>query len=215
MFIPFGLIVEYVCMIFAFRYLAGEKNVLWSSFKWFMLLTVVVETVGYVLLVSDIVNHGMYNIYLPLETFFKFYILYLLCRDYFKVSYIVVPFLLLFSAIWIYDSVITDFTKYGVRSNSVASLGILVICCAYFYFFLKKEEYVNIYEHPPFWIITGLFFFNLGGMAVFVFFDYLASIYLKQHIPIRFIIFTLLNFMLYGCWSYSFLCRYRNKALSS
>ncbi|MBV9986967.1 MAG: hypothetical protein JO301_04775 [Chitinophagaceae bacterium] len=214
MLLPLGLVAEIVCMLFAFRFLAGEENY-WGSFRWFMVFTVVVETIGYVLLMQGKVNHGLYNLYLPVEMFFKYYILYRLCRSYFRVTYWIIPFLVLFVALYIFEGITNHFDRYSVQSNSVAALGILIICVSYFYHFLKKDEYVNIYEHAPFWIITALFFFYLGGTACNLFFDYLADIYRKQHIPVRFIIFTILNFMLYGCWSYSFVCRYRRKISSS
>ena len=152
---------------------------------------------------------------MPIEVLFKYFVLYRLCRDYFRVEYIVVPFLLAFTGLWVYESTDSHFEKYSVMANSVASVGILIISCLYFYHFLKKEEYVNIYEHAPFWIITALFFFYLGGTACNLFFNYLASIYIKQHIPVRYITFTLLNFIMYGCWSYSFLCKYRQAISSS
>jgi hypothetical protein len=64
-------------------------------------------------------------------------------------------------------------------------------------------------QHPPFWIVTGLFFFNFGSIACNLFFDYLMVKIPKEYIPINYIIFTVLNFILYGCWSYAFICRYR------
>lgn len=215
MLFPFTQIAEIICLVIAFRFLTGEKGSFWNTFRWFMLVTVLVEIAGHTMLTMNIPNHWLYNLYLPVEMVFKYFILFRICERYFRVSYLVIPFMVLFWALYLYDSISAGFTEYGVRSNSVASVGILAICCSYFYYFLKKEEYVDIYQHAPFWIVTALFFFYLGGLACNVFFKYLASIYARHHIPIRYIIYTLLNFIFYGCWSYSFICRYRKTTSSS
>lgn len=214
MLFPYSLLFEIVCLFLAFRYL-DKKNGNWGYFRWFMLLTVIVETTGFILLTLRHPNHWLYNIYLPLEMGFKFYILYILCYRYFRVELLLAPFLLLFAGFYLYESIGSGFSKYSFMSNSIGSIGIIIICCSYFYHFLKKEDYVNIYVHAPFWIITGLFFFYFGTTACNIFFNYLASIYVKQHLPIRYIVFTMLNFILYGCWSYSFICKYRQPISSS
>ncbi|NCI47820.1 hypothetical protein GWC94_14280 [Sediminibacterium sp. WSJ-3] len=179
-----------------------------------MLFTVMVEIAGHAMLSMNVPNHWLYNLYLPVEMLFKYYLLYKICNGYFPVKYLAVSFLALFGLLYAYEGIASGFNEYSVWSNSAASVGILTICCFYFYYFLKKEEYVDIYQHAPFWIVTALFFFYLGGTACNVFFKYLANIYEKQHIPVRYIIYTLLNFIFYGCWSYSFVCRYRQTTSS-
>ncbi len=214
MLFPFSILFEIACLFLAWRYLDNKKGN-WGYFRWFMLLTVIVEIIGFILLTLKHPNHWLYNIYLPLEMGFKFYILYKLCYRLFRVELLLAASLVLFAGFYFYESFSSGFSKYSFMSNSIGSIGIIIICCSYFYHFLKKEDYVNIYTHAPFWIITGLFFFYFGTTACNIFFNYLASIYVKQHIPIRYIVFTMLNFILYGCWSYSFICKYRQPISSS
>lgn len=215
MLFPVSQIIELICLVIAFRYLGAVESRFWKSFRWFLLITVLFEITGFTLSYLHINNHGVYNLYLPIETLFKYYVLYRLCRDYFKVQYWIMGFLAVFGILYLYQSIDSGFSQYSYIANSVMSVSMIIICCFYFYYFLKKEEYVNIYQHAPFWIITSLFFFYLGSTACNLFFTYLASIYVKQHIPIRFITFSLLNFIMYSCWSYSFICKYRQaKSLS-
>lgn len=202
-------------MIIAFVYLGRVQSAFWRSFRWFMLVTVAVEITGHTLRYRGINNHGLYNLYMPVETFYKYYLLYRLCRDYFKVAYWILPFAGIFTILYLYESIDSKFSSYSYIANSVMSISIVIITCLYYYYFLKKEEYVDIYKHAPFWIITALFFFNLGSTACNVFWSYLSNIYATQHIPVRFIIFSLLNFIMYGCWSYSFICKYRQTISSS
>ena len=215
MLFPFSQIFEVVCLFFAFRYLTGTEKSFWKSFRWFLLVTVLLETAGFILQNTGGNNHWIYNLYLPIEVLFKFYVFYKLCKGYFKVQYWLLGFLAIFAILYLSESIDNGFREYSYVSNSVASVAIIILCCFYFYYFLKKEEYVNIYEHAPFWVITALFFFYLGTTACNIFFNYLASIYVKQHIPIRYITFTMLNFIMYGCWSYSFVCKYRQTISSS
>jgi hypothetical protein len=215
MLLPFSQVFETICLIIAFRYLSVVESSFWRSFRWFMLITVIVEITGHVLRSYDIKNHGLYNMYLPVEASFKYYVLYRLCRNYFKVGYWIIPFAGIFCILYLSEGFMNGFNRYAYITNSVMSVSIVITCCLYYYYFLKKEEYVNIYTHAPFWIITALFFFYLGSTACNVFWSYLSNIYATQHIPVRFIIFSLLNFIMYGCWSYSFICKYRQTISSS
>jgi len=215
MLFPFSQVFEIICLIIALRYLGRFGNTFWGSFRWFMLITVILEVTGHILRSRGINNHGLYNLYMPVETLFYYYVLYRLCRDYFKVAYWLIPFTGIFCILYLYESISTGFSRYSYITNSVMSVSVVIICCLYYYYFLKKEEYVNIYEHAPFWIITALFFFYLGSTACNVFWSYLSNIYATQQIPVRFIIFALLNFIMYGCWSYSFICKYRQTISSS
>jgi hypothetical protein len=215
MLFPFSQVFEIICLIIAFRYLGKVNNSFWGSFRWFLLFTVIVEITGYTMREKGINNHGLYNLYMPVESIFKYYVLYRLCRNYFRVEYWIIPFAVIFGILYLYESIDSGFSRYSYITNSVMSVSIVITCCLYFYYFLKKEEYVNVYLHAPFWIITSLFFFYLGSTACNIFFYYLSNIYATQHIPVRFIIFALLNFIMYGCWSYSFVCKYRQTISSS
>ena len=209
-FFPFSEVIESICMLLSFVYLSNGKVGYWSYFRWFMLFTVALELTGFTLyFVYHLNNHWLYNINLPIEFAFVSGVLYKICSPYFKVLVWLVPGFLLFTGFYLYESINSHFTLYSVISNNIASVIIIIISCFYFYHFLKKEEYVNIYQHPPFWIITGLFFFYFGSTACNVFYNYLASINLKQQIPVRFITFAILNFILYSCWIRAFLCKYR------
>jgi hypothetical protein len=209
---PIGQSVEILCFLLAIRcFYRGERSY-WKWFIWFMLITVIVEILGYTLPID---NYWMYNLYLLVEIVFKFYVLYRICKPYFSVQYLALACLLVFVAFYLYESINSGFLQYSVQSNAIASIQILIICCCYYYYFLKKEEYVDIYKHAPFWVVTGLFFFYLGSSAANPFFNYLATINQKQGIPVRYIIMTVLSVILYGCWSYAFLCRYRKTTSSS
>lgn len=181
-------------------------------FRWFMIVTVLAECTGFTLrTVYHQPNHWVYNIFLFVEIFFTGWILYKCCKDYFPVLKVIIPCLTVSLCLYVYESIRSGFTAYSTLSNDVLTVMTILVCCLYYYYFLKKEEFVNIYQHYPFWVVTGLFFFYLGTSACNIFFDYLAIINSTQNKPIRYLTFVVLNFILYSCWSYSFLCRYRQK----
>ncbi|SJZ63600.1 hypothetical protein [Sediminibacterium ginsengisoli] len=213
---PFNEIIEIICLLFAFVCLTNQKAGFWQWFRWFLLFTVLVEISGGILRKSlHYDNHWLYNLYLPIETIFKGLVLYRLCRNYFNVKVWLIAAFASFSAIYLYESFTSGFREYSMIANNITSVSFIVISCLFFYYFLQKEEYVNIYMHPPFWVVAGLFLFYFGSTSCNIFYTYLADINARQNIPVRYFIFVVLNFIFYSCWSYSFLCKYRQTTSSS
>ena len=199
-----------ICFIFSIIYLSKKKVGYWRYFIWFMLFTVVSEITGHVLTVFfQKNNHWIYNIYLPVETVFICWLFYKICIPYFNSKPWLIVWLTVFFSLYLYQSIKTDFLEFSWISNSASSVFFVFFSCLYYYQLLKHEEYLNLLTFPTFWIVNGIFFFHFGSTSSNLFFDYLVSINLKSAIPIRYIIYIILNFILYGCWSYGFLCKYR------
>src|SRR5678815_4941322 len=85
------LFIETTCLLFAVLCLRKEHS-LWKGFIPFLILTVAVEATGYILFfVEGLNNHWVFNLYLFFEMAFIFYLLYRLCREYFKAGYLLLP----------------------------------------------------------------------------------------------------------------------------
>lgn len=209
------IFIEAACFLFALFYLRTQKG-WWKNFIWFLGLSVLFETGGYFLyFVYHIQNHWLFNIFLPIEISFLCYVLYHICRNYFKIQWYLLVVLAGFFIMYLIESVQSKWTEYSGIANSFASVVIVLLCCLFYYFLLKGERYIHLNTYPQFWIISGLFVFYLGSIGVGLFVNQLAAIYIKSKIPIRYIIMLVLNFILYACWSYAFLCRYRQNISSS
>lgn len=210
---PFAIIVEFICLVFSLLYLVKEKTGLYAYFKWMLLLTVIVETVGYLMITyfHQKTNHWLHNLLMPVTTCFVFYVMHWLNRLYFNTKPWLIAGLSIFFMLYFYESFASNFKEFSSVSNSFVSVCFIIVCGLYYYYLLKQDEYINLAKHPPFWIITGCFFFYFGRTACNFFYTYLITIHQKNGIPIRYFIFIVLNFILYSCWSYAFICKYKQK----
>ncbi len=207
---PYSIVFEFGCLLF-FLALAWRRIIgWWQLFAWLLLLTLATEITGYCMYyLHHLKNHWLYNLFLPFEFLLTCRILYRICQPNFNSRTLLLLGSFIFTVLYLVESFHAHFSSFSSYANDFSSIWILVICFLYFYHLLKQKEYISLLQHPPFWIVTGLFFFNFGSIACNLFFDYLMVKIPKEYIPINYIIFTVLNFILYGCWSYAFICRYR------
>jgi len=200
--------LELVAFIISFFCLRSSKAGWYKHFIWFLLLVVITENTGFFLYFHfHMLNHWVYNLYLPVEIAFKSWLFYKVCKPYFNCKKIVVASLLIFYSVYVIEGWPHHYLKYNSITNSVFSVWLIVMCLLYFYYFLNDAEFVNIYQHPPFWIVIGLFFFYFVSTASNLFFDYISDLNKKSFRPFRYIIFLILDFLLYASWSYAFLCK--------
>jgi hypothetical protein len=208
--------IELACLLICVAALSADRQ-WWRAFIWFMLLTVLTEAWGFLLyfhIYPGKSNEWVYNCYLPLEMAFKCVVLAKIMKIYgiksgwFTAGYAV------FFLIWIYESFQSGFMRYSGMANMSGSIMIIICCCLFYYQLLRATEYVDLPHYPPFWIVSGLFIFYFGSTGLNSFIVQLQRIYASTGIPIRFIIMVVLNFILYTCWSYAFLCHKRNRISS-
>jgi len=215
---PYFILLEIICFIISIFSIANKKSGWWKYFVWFLAFTILVEVAGYGIVKLSFQkesNHWLYNLSLPVEFLFISWALYKICIPTFNCKPVIISGLAIFVIIYIIESISSGFLEYSFRANSFASAWITIICCLYFYYLLKQDDYIVISAHAPFWIITGCFFFYFGTTSCNFFYDYLKVINTNQNIPVRYIIFNVLNFILYSCWSYAFICKYRQTISSS
>jgi hypothetical protein len=214
---PFAILFEAICLALSIFLLSGKKAGWWRNFIWFLLLTVLVETSAYSIVVLSHMkssNHWLHNLFLPIEVSFIGWVLNKISSSYFNSKLWLMAGLAIFILAYFYESIKSGFLEYSSIANSIASVWIILICCLYYYYLLKEEEYINITTHPSFWIVSGCFLFYFGTTACNLFYFYLESINVQQRSPVRFYIFEAFNFIMYGSWSYAFLCKYRQMILS-
>lgn len=212
---PYIIVIEALCCTCGFIFLNKDKTV-WKYFKWILLLIVLKEIVGYatVIFMPDKNNHWWFNIFLPVDFVIYTLIFHHSCKRYFQDKWLIILGFVCFTIIYGYESYQSSFLKYSLVASNIAAVYYLLFCCLYYFFLLKQEEYEDILGSPVFWIITGLFVFYFARTACNVFFTYLVEINEVLLKPVRYIIFIILGFILYGLWSYAFLCRYRQRISS-
>lgn len=205
--ISFNIIIELICFLFAVRYLLKD-NSFWRLMLVYMGLVVITEVTGKYLAGLHQSNQWLYNIFLLIEAGFVGSMFYHLLKR--KVWIVSGLFLFLLSyALEVHHY---GFMKFLSYTNIVSS--ILFICLSFYYYFMliNEENYHDLVRHDAFWWVTGAIFYYFGGTVCNFLFDYLSRIDSQTlQYPVRYIIFCVLNFVLYSCWSYSFVCRYRQK----
>ena len=205
------LFVEIVCLSFAL-FLIRRFTGFWLYLLLYLIITVITELGGYawVFVLNHQSNHWIYTAYLPLSTFLISAVLHQLTSSV-KLRSLIISGYVLFFIGYLYEVTRTSFTSYPRYSNLFISLVIALVCLVWYYQLLKDEKYVQLISYPPFWIVSGLFLFYFGSTACNLFFTYLVDINKGINKPVRGMIFTVLNFIFYGCWAFAILCRYRRK----
>jgi hypothetical protein len=180
-----------------------------SFLKWFLpflLFIVAVELTGkYIASILHKNNGWLYNLSIPVEYLFYSFIIYQSVKSAsFKK-------LILFAAgIFFVYIIYTNFISPGIMKFNAGFLfygsGLMVLLSCLFFWDLFSETFiVSLVKHPVFWIVTGLFLFNLGEFSYNLFADMLfirgdkTGVFFRQ-------INNYLNLVLYICISIGLLC---------
>lgn len=207
-YISFNIGVELACFLFALYYLGKDRSS-WKLMVIFLCLVVITEVSGKQLTLLRISNQWLYNIFLLFEAAFVGCMFYSLLSK--RKAWIFYGFLL-FSGSYLLEIYFRGFQQFLSLTNLLSSTLFVVYSLYFYYELLQDEKHYDLPGHAPFWWVTGCLFFYFGGTACNIFFDQLSIIKSGDlRLPLRYIIFSLLNFILYSCWSYSFICRYQQR----
>jgi len=153
-------------------------------------------------------NHFIINMYLPVN--FCFYLL-LFILTFEKRSYknLVWMLLALFLVFYFSDILFLEgFYTFNIYSFCVGSILIVLCCLLYFTVLFTSEKVINYFASPPFWIATGLIFFYVGNLVQISLMNYIINNQLDPGGRIYELISIILNVILYGCITISFICNY-------
>lgn len=175
-----------------------------------MLITALLDGIGWFLI--HVLHHAnnawIYNIVMLVGIPFTFWILYNISKPLYKVKPWIMAGLLLFVVSFVIESSRLGFLyRYNRMTLVLMSVIFIVACGVYYYLLLRQEGYVLLSRYPPFWIVTGIFIFYFGGVALYVYLTNLQRVHLERGIAIHNYVMAVLNFILYGSWAYAFRCR--------
>jgi len=212
----FELIALFTSILF-YKDLKATKMVYFIPF---LLLTVFVDFVGYLLVLYNIrdKNYWLYNIFNTVEFIFYAYMF----TQYFKlpflrkVVFLFMPLVLIFSlSNYLFMQGTEHFHTYTLLFGSFF---LVFFCCCYFYEWVLPEQInQNLLKQPFFWVCVGLLLFYLGSVIINALYEYLRSNDMNEEGKhIYGLINQSLNVVLYSSFSISFiLCRNNRKIFLS
>jgi hypothetical protein len=180
-----------------------------SFLKWllpFLLFIVGIEIAGkYIASVLHKNNGWLYNVSIPLEYVFYSFVICQSVKNRFSKKVI------LFSAVIFCIYVLyTNVVSPGIMKFNAGFLfygsGLMVFfSCLFFWDLFSEKAVINPLKHSAFWVVSGLFLFNLGEFSYNLFADILfekrdkTAVFFHQ-------INNYLNLVLYICISIGLLC---------
>nr|WP_294943265.1 hypothetical protein [uncultured Mucilaginibacter sp.] len=204
---------EFLCFLAALIFLYRDKSAAWRLFMFYLLLTFCTETTGLVMRkVYGMPNLQLYNIFVLAECSFTSIFFYNLLKPYgYSIKWLygwLATFALMYTAeLWF-----THFKEFAAFSAAGMSIVFVLACLWFYYLKLTDERYEPLLSSGEFWWVSGALFFYFGSTACNIFFDYLSQNEVSTYNgSIRYIIFNVLNIILYSFWSFSSICRYRQR----
>lgn len=207
-------IIEFLTFIIAIICLLKDKSLFWKLAIAYMLVTFSTEFTA--VIIGRILhqhNVWLYNIYIIFENCFVSFGLYQFLKQYVNPK----PLILVGSGLiflsYCYEVFSHGFTEvfYSATNNLSAAIYVLY-SLYYFYVLLKDDNFIKLKYHPQFWWVVGVLFYYFGGTIINLF-DDVFRVKLSTGHWLRWYIYIILNLLLYSFWSYSFICRARQRRL--
>lgn len=204
---------EWICFIIAGICLFRDESPVWRGMIIFLLITCLAETLGIYIKVQYLAdpknvkpNVWVYNILLIFQAGFISILFASLLKVYIKSGPVILIGLALLSLLYIHEQIEHGSFKKHAITNIVMSVLFIVYSYYYFYLLLKDERNINLSFHPGFWWVAGILFFYFGAIIINLYYEKLRDLVESPKPYLRYI-FNILNVLLYGCWSYSFILR--------
>jgi len=206
--------VETICFLIAMICLFADTNIEWRLFILFLFITCITEMAGIrfkkLYLEDRIHNHPniwLYNILLLFQISFISLIFEKLLNRYINIKSIIILTVILLVSTYIYELIRHGIFRYNELTNTMMLVFIVLCSLYYYYLLLKDENYIELKYASDFWWVTGILFFYFGTTACNIFFESLSPEKMKSIKHLTYYIYCAFNIILYGCWSYSFICR--------
>ena len=187
--------------------LVKDGNFVWRSMIAYLLITCIVEILGIYIAKKVHNNNWVYNIFLLFETGFNSLMFAYLLDKYLRSKLLIISGLALFSVLYLLGLIDHGFLLYNNLTYTVMSVIYVFYSLYYYYYLIKDESYINLKHSPEFWWVAGTLFFYFSTTVCNLFDEKLEKIMITKTQNISYFIFQALNIILYGCWSYSFICR--------
>lgn len=197
---------ELICFFVATICLYKDKSPAWKWLAFYMLLVCVTEFCGVYIKNQDKHNSWVYNILLFFEIGTVLIMLQTIAGKYIKNKTMVIGSAIVLATIYVYDLSLHGIFKRNYYTNIALAIAAVILSLYYFYSLLKDEEYINLKYSAAFWWVFGTFFYYFVDTTLNVFYPVLSKMLIAPNDTFAYI-YKAANLILYGCWSYSFICK--------
>lgn len=205
---PYHLLAEWTCFIASLILLKNQWSPIALLTKIYLFLVVFVETICRYVIIYN--NQWVYNFSMVAEFIFGMWVIPKL-GDFKKARPITLACFVLFFVCYIADLIRhRGFDIYFDNSYTIGSAIMICLCVYYYYTIFFKEEYTTLSADPVFWFISGYLIYYTATTGFDTFFEELEKIPVGSDIPLGTVIMDVTNLILYGFWTFSFICL-RNK----
>jgi len=206
-YITFNTFFEIQCFIIAVICLTKDKNQEWRGLIVYLLITCLTELTGIYFKTHHQANQWPYNILLLCHILFTSYMFYSLLNKYINSKPIIHSGLAVLSLFYLYDTIQHGFFRFNMLTYNAMSVFFAFYSLFYFYLLLQHDTYIRLSISDEFWWTCGTLFFYFGSTAVNLFRGKPSPTKISSGHSTAYYIYIVLNMLMYGFWSYSFICR--------
>lgn len=178
-------------------------------FPLFLFITVVIEVIGWQLIMNGINATLLYNIFTTLEFEFYLFLLYNIIRNV-KFKHFILYALCIYPILVILNISIVQVNTFHSVTYSFGCLLIVTVCIYYFLELFQLPKSIDLKSEPAFWICSGLLFFYCCSFPLFGLLNFLHSV---SGVIMRNLasIVMILNILLYTSFIIAFICSLKSK----
>ncbi len=205
-YLTFNTGTEMICFLVALFCLPGNIKQVWPVLIPYLLIICMTEFAGIYLKRLHHPNQWPYNILLIVQIVINSLMFMYLFNQYIKSKMVIIIGVLILFVLYAYEIINHGFLLFNTITYNTMSVIFIMYCFYYFYLLLNDDAYIKLKYSANFWWVSGALFFYFGSTAVNIFRGRLSPIIIGEH-NLAYYIYILLNIMLYGLWSYSFICK--------
>ncbi len=212
-YLTWNTVIEIVCFLIALLALIKDRSAAWKGLIVFLFITCVAEITGKYIVLQYRIDHKphhntwVYSILLVFEMVFTSSMFFVLLKKTRYGKFMITYGLALLGLIYIYETFRIGFLAKHNLTTTVMAVLFVTYSLAYFYTLLKSDVYVDLKFSSEFWWISGSLFFYFGSTMCNLFYYKLSGIKPTPEHNLVYYIYCVLNLLMYGFWSYSFICR--------
>ncbi|HYF31654.1 MAG TPA: hypothetical protein VD993_11085 [Chitinophagaceae bacterium] len=199
---------EIAALIAALLFITRQRHGYWRLFPLYLAVILLAEWIGFSLRMQRIRNHHLYNILWIFQSIFFSYLFY----RFHQVKYIKyqVFFVLgIFLCFYLSEAFYRSFSDSFQFSRQFLSIIIIFFSCTFYFSLLKHDITSTPLRFPPFWIVTGLFFFYFGSAIMFTIPMEIKRTRVIGNMILYDLVMGTFSCILYGSWVTAFIWKNR------